>query len=173
MKKINILVLALCGSLALCSCFGNKENMKLAVGSPDLDYRIDRAEYGLLGPVKSLEIKKDGIKKEFDAGGALIGSDNSLTKFLDRMRFDVSPNGNVVYTYDSIGRVLNVSGPGYSYNYEYGGNYFFPLSMNGEENEESVAHKYSYKQTWFDKYGNWTRRKVNGKMQKRKITYYE
>ena len=172
MKKINILVLALCGAVALCSCFGGKSNMKLAVGSPQIDYHLDKAQSGLLGPVKSVEIKKDGLKKEYDASGALVGSDNSLTKFLDRMRFDVSPEGNIIYTYDELGRLLNESGPGYSYNYEYEGENYFPAAMNGTDQTGAVAHKYSYKASDFDKYGNWTSRKDNGKSVKRKIEYY-
>ena len=172
MKKINILLLALCGVVALSSCFGGKSNMKLAVGSPQVDYHLDQARLGLLGPVKSLEIKKENFKQEFDAGGALIGSDNSLTKYLDRMRFDVGPKGNIIYTYDELGRLLNESGPGYSYDYVYEGNNYFPASMSGKDESGSVSHQYSYKPSNFDKYGNWTSRKDNKKTVKRKIEYY-
>ena len=173
MKKINILVLALCGAIAFCSCFGSKNNMKLAVGSPQIDYHLDLAEYGLLGPVKSLEIKKQNFKKEFDLNGTVVGSDNSLTKYLDRMRFDVRKEGNVIYTYDTLGRLLNESGPGYSYNYEYEGNNYFPSAMSGNDENGSVTHKYTYKPSGFDKFGNWVSRKDNGKTVKRKIEYHE
>ncbi|MBP5302308.1 MAG: hypothetical protein J6Y88_03570 [Bacteroidales bacterium] len=169
MKKTTILMLTLACVTALCSCFGGKSKMDLAVGSSSIDYHLDKAKLGLLGPVKSVEIKKQDYKVEFDALGDLAGADYSETKYLDRARFDATPEGNVQYTFDELGRVVVEKGPGYMYAYEYEGDYYFPASMtDGKE-----VHKYTYKSSDFDKYGNWTSRKDNGKSVSREIEYYK
>lgn len=181
MKKVLIAACLLC--LAAC---GTKEpdNQSLAVGSPDINFKTDRAWYGLLGNVQTVRYGKIGTSSNalrFSEDGKSRQPLYMKVKFEDRrrveLRLDRDPMVNT--TFDKLGRVSEVhyDKSKKTENYSYVGNAYYPSEKKttvvdslGWKTVKTV--KYTYDKNDFDECGNWLRRTENGDTVVRRISYF-
>ena len=106
MKKVLIAACLLC--LAAC---GTKEpdNQSLAVGSPDINFKTDRAWYGLLGNVQTVRYGHT-VAQRFSEEGKSRQPLYMKVKFEDRIRIELRLDRDpmVSSTFDKLGRVSKV-----------------------------------------------------------------
>lgn len=168
-------------AIALASCknsSGNTSNIEKAVGTANINYRADKALYGLLGPVQTVTYS-DGYTLNFDGGGNIVGGYAERTRHKDHTRTDqLYDMTTETSTFDELGRVTSQVGSEYEQVYVYEDNHYYPTSMTGkyyeigDDDPEEITHTYSYTPKDFDEYGNWVSRMDNEEKVTRTITYW-
>ena len=168
-------------AIALVSCknsSGNTSNIEKAVGAANINYRADKALYGLLGPVQTVTYA-DGYTLNFDGDGNIVGGYAERTRHKDHSRTDqLYDMTTETSTFDELGRVTNQVGSEYEQVYFYEEDHYYPTSLTGkyyeigDDEPEEVTHTYSYTPKDFDEYGNWLSRMDNEEKVTRTITYW-
>ena len=163
------------------SCKNNSDspsNIEKSVGAADINYRADKALYGLLGPVQTVTYA-DGYSLNFDGAGNIVGGYAERTRYKDHSRYDeLYDMTTETSTFDELSRVIHQVGSEYEQIYVYEDNHYYPTSMTGkyyeigEDDPEEITHTYSYSPKDFDQFGNWVSRLDNEAEITRTITYW-
>lgn len=174
MRKLTFLAIAT-SMLMACSGPSGKEK---AVGSADINIKLDQAKMGILGPVKTFK-QGSWVVNFNEAGRSDLMEPEDKVSFKGRTRNEMTLHGHVSYSFDDLGRVVQVEEMDYVAKYSYEGDNYYPSSMKsdyaGDDFEEasSETHVYKYKDKDFDEYGNWLVRTDNGEKEVREITYFD
>lgn len=172
MRILSFVAIATCLLMA-CSGPSGKEK---AVGSADINIKLDQAKLGILGPVKTFK-QGDWVVNFNEAGRSDLMDPEDMVSFEGRTRNEITFHGSVSYSFDDLGRVAEVEEMGYVAKYSYEGNNYYPSSMEasieGDDFEEARTETHVYKYKDFDEYGNWLVRTDNGEKEVREITYFD
>lgn len=188
MKRMNCLVNA---TLIILMAFGGEQLSIAQSSSTSPDYKM----LNLKGKVKSYTIEGEvgywdiiGRFVEFDRNGKIITVEGNKAKLFRNAKGQIvkytyeyysEDDGEWItrtsdYTYDQYGRIANIrlTTPFDSWNNR------FERDWNGDiknwvvKSSIDPEFKKKYEYQAYDKYGNWTRRTIDGVTSVRRITYY-